>query len=44
MWDGGPERTNTGWRKTRDDLQNKDKEGLDLRIEKLNSHPCAQDF
>lgn len=43
MWDGGPGRTKTGKRKHEMTFRTRQR-GLELRIEKPNSHPCAQDF
>lgn len=43
MWDGGPGRTNTEQRKQEMTFRTRQR-GLELGIEKLNSHPCAQVF
>lgn len=45
VWDvdGGPGRTKTGQRKQEMTFRTR-QSGSELRIEKLNSHPCAQDF
>ncbi len=43
MWDGSPGRTKTGQRKQEMTFRTR-LSGLELRIEKLNSHPCAKGF
>lgn len=43
MWDGGPGRTKNEQRKQEMTFRTRQR-GLELRIEKHNSHPCGQDF